>query len=137
MKFIMENPRAKNAEIDWQYTSESNDCSVRATSIALGKPYKTVHEVFKKHGRKWGKGVTIITLLAVLKDVTKDNIKTVASDVIRKHTLSTFIRENPKGKYVIVKSRHAFAVIDGVAYDAHPSCCTSRSIVKFAFKLGE
>jgi hypothetical protein len=133
----MSNPRSKDADTDFNFMNESNDCSVRATSIALGKPYKTVHEVFKKHGRKWGKGVTIITLLAVLKDVTKDNIKTVASDVIRKHTLATFIRENPKGKYVIVKSRHAFAVIDGVAYDAHPSCCTSRSIVKFAFKLGE
>lgn len=137
MKFIMENPRSKNADTDWEYASEQNDCAVRATSIALSKPYKTIHKEFLKHGRKWGKGVTIITLIAVLKDVTKDKFKTVASDVVRKQTLSTFIKENPKGKYVIVKSRHAFAVIDGVAYDAHPSCCTSRSMVKFAFKLGE
>lgn len=137
MKFIMENPRAKDSLTDWEYCSESNDCSVRATSIALSKPYKTIHKAFLKHGRRWGKGVTIITLLAVLKDVTKDKYKTVASDVVRKQTLSTFIKENPKGRYVVIKSRHAFAVIDGVAYDAHPSCCTPRSLVKFAFKLGE
>lgn len=137
MKFIMENPRAKNAETDWEYASESNDCSVRATSIALSKPYKSVHKTFLKHGRKWGKGVTIITLMATLRDITGDDLKIVASDVVRKQTLSTFIKENPKGRYVVIKSRHAFAVIDGVAYDAHPSCCTPRSLVKFAFKLGE
>lgn len=133
----MENPRAKNAEIDWEYASEQNDCSVRATSIALSKPYKSVHKTFLKHGRKWGKGVTIITLMATLRDITGDDLKIVASDVVRKQSLSTFIKENPKGRYVIVKSRHAFAVIDGVAYDAHPSCCTPKSMVKFAFKLGE
>lgn len=132
MKFIESNPRTSE---EFSFINESNDCSVRATSIALSKPYRSIHETFKKHGRRWGKGVTVITLLATLKDLTNDNLKTVASSVVRKQTLSTFVRENPKGRYVIVKSGHAFAVIDGVAYDAHPSACTSRSIVKFAFKL--
>lgn len=134
MQFIESNPRNSG---EWEYRSEKNDCSVRATAIALSIPYKTAHKTFLKHGRRWGKGVTVITMLSVLKDLTGDKYKTVASDAVRKQTLATFIRENPKGKYVIVKSRHAFAVIDGVAYDAHPSCCTSKSMVKFAFKIGE
>ena len=134
MNFIMNNPRTTE---ELSFINETNDCSVRATSIALNKPYRSIHEAFKKHGRRWGKGVTVTTLIGVLKDLTEDKMKTVASSVIRKQTLSTFVRENPRGRYVIIKSRHAFTVIDGVAYDAHPSCCTSRSVVKFAFKIGE
>lgn len=134
MNFIMANPRVSE---ELSFTNESNDCSVRATSIALDKPYRSIHETFKKHGRRWGKGVTVVKLMATLRDLTGGDLKIVASDVIRKQTLATFVRENPKGRYLIIKSRHAFAVIDGVAYDAHPSCCTSRSVVKFAFKIGD
>lgn len=130
----MANPRVSE---ELSFTNESNDCSVRATSIALDKPYRSIHETFKKHGRRWGKGVTVVKLMATLRDLTGGDLKIVASDVIRKQTLATFVRENPKGRYLIIKSRHAFAVIDGVAYDAHPSCCTSRSVVKFAFKIGD
>jgi hypothetical protein len=130
----MNNPRVSE---EFSFANESNDCSVRATAIALDKPYRSIHEAFKKHGRRWGKGVTVTTLMATLRDLTGGDLKIVASSVIRKKTLSTFVRENPRGRYLIIKSRHAFTVIDGVAYDAHPSACTSRSIVKFAFKIGD
>jgi hydrogenase maturation factor len=116
---------------------ESNDCTVRATSLAINKPYTEVHGVFAKHGRRTGKGVTLATLIAVLIDVTKNNMKIVASHTIRRETLASFIKTHPKGKYVVIKRGHAFAVIDGVAHDAHSSCCGSRSIVKYAYKVGE
>jgi hypothetical protein len=96
-----------------------------------------VHKAFSKHGRRAGKGVTIITLLAVLKELTKDTVKIVSSDLIRRESVARFIKTNPKGRYVICKRNHAFAVIDGVAHDAHESGCGSRSIVKFAYKVGE
>lgn len=129
MKFIKSNPRS----ID----TESNDCSVRATSLALNKPYNEVHKTFSKHGRRVGKGVTMITLLAVLKELTNDNVKIASSYIVRRESVARFIKTNPKGRYVICKRGHAFAVIDGVAHDAHESGCGSRSIVKFAYKVGE
>lgn len=129
MQFIKANPRS--------IETESNDCSVRATSLALNKPYNEVHATFSKHGRRVGKGVNIITLLSVLKELTKDTVKIVSSDIVRRESLAKFIKTHPKGRYVICKRGHAFAVIDGVAHDAHPSGCGSRSIVKFAYKVGE
>lgn len=132
MEFINNDPRPKDMR-------ESNDCTVRATSIALGKSYKDIHEAYAKHGRKPRKGVTVMTLHAVLMDLVGDNLKIVASDIVRpeRKSLAKFIKDNPKGKYVIVRRGHAFAVIDGVAHDAHPSGCSPRCIVKFAYKVGE
>ena len=129
MQFISSNPRT--------IMQESNDCTVRATSLAINKPYTEVHGVFAKHGRRTGKGVTLATLIAVLIEVTKNNMQIVSSHVIRRENLTSFIKTHPKGKYVVIKRGHAFAVIDGVAHDAHSSCCGSRSIVKYAYKVGE
>lgn len=130
MQFISKNPRPSDLY-------ESNDCTVRATSIAMKKPYKSIHKVFAKHGRKDRQGVTLATLIAVLIEVTKNNMQIVASHAIRRETLASFIKTHPKGRYVVIKRGHAFAVIDGVAHDAHSSCCGSRSIVKYAYKVGD
>jgi hypothetical protein len=129
MQFISANPRT--------IQQESNDCTVRATSLAMNKPYEEVHKVFAKHGRRIGKGVTIANLMATLMDLTQKNINIVANHSIRKQTLGSFIKTHPKGRFVVVKRGHAFAVIDGVAHDAHSSCCGARSIVKYAYKVGE
>ena len=137
MQFITKNPRLANAKVDFEFSNESNDCTVRATCLAMSKPYKSIHKVFAKHGRKSGQGVTLATLMAVLLDITKNKMSIVANHAVKKHTLAGFIKTHPKGKYVIVKRGHAFAVVDGVALDAHSSCCSARSFVKFAFKVGE
>ncbi len=130
MQFISANPRPSDLY-------ESNDCTVRATSLAVNLPYNVAHKIFKLHGRKDRQGVTLATLIAVLIDVTKNNMQIVASHAIRRETLASFIKTHPKGRYVVIKRGHAFAVIDGVAHDAHSSCCGSRSIVKYAYKVGE
>jgi hydrogenase maturation factor len=137
MQFITKNPRLANAEVDFEFSNESNDCTVRATCLAMDKPYKSIHKVFAKHGRKNGKGVTLATLMGVLLDVTKNNMQIVASYMVKRQTLASFIKTHPKGRYVVVRRGHAFAVVDGVALDAHSSCCSARSIVKYAYKVGE
>lgn len=137
MKFICHNPRALKQDSDWEYLTENNDCSVCATSIALDKPYKTIHKTFKKHGRRWGKGVTIITLLAVINDLTKGKNKIVAHEWVRKITLATFVKENPTGNFIVVKKKHAFAVKNGIVYDTSERLYSPRSIVKYAFKVKE
>jgi hydrogenase maturation factor len=116
---------------------ESNDCTVRATSLAINKPYTEVHKVFAEHGRRTGKGVTLATLIGVLLDITKNNMQIVASYTVKRQTLASFLKTHTKGRYVVVRRGHAFAVIDGVAHDAHSSCCTARSIVKYAYKVGD
>lgn len=37
--------------------NEHNDCTVVATAITFGVPYKLAHEVLRKMGRKQGRGV--------------------------------------------------------------------------------
>lgn len=129
MQFISSNPRT--------IMQESNDCTVRATSLAINKPYQDVHKVFAEHGRRNGKGVTLATLIGVLLDITKNNMQIVASYTVKRQTLASFLKTHTKGRYVVVRRGHAFAVIDGVAHDAHSSCCSARSIVKYAYKVGE
>lgn len=129
MQFISSNPRT--------IMQESNDCTVRATSLAMNKPYTEVHKVFAEHGRRTGKGVNVITLMGVIMDLTKKKVNTVANHCIRRETLASFLKTHPKGRYIVVKRNHAFAVINGVAHDAHSSCCGSRSIVRYAYKVGD
>jgi hypothetical protein len=127
MEFIKANPR--------EYDSESNDCTVRATSLALSKPYKEVHKVFASNGRRWGKGVNLITLEKSLKSLLGTEPDTHKHWLHGRITLKSFVSRYNKGSWVVVKRGHAFAVVDGVVMDAHNRCCGSRSIVQYAYKV--
>lgn len=128
MQFIKANPR--------EYSDERNDCTVRATSLALNKPYKEIHKAFSDKGRRWGKGVNLATLETVLTGFVGNTLETHRHWQHGRLTLKRFIDYHPTGKWVVIKRGHAFAVIDGVAHDAHSSCCGSRCIVQYAYKVG-
>ena len=38
-------------------------------------------------------------------------------DVARKKSVKSFIKDNPKGSYIVTVSKHAFAVVDGKLVD--------------------
>jgi hypothetical protein len=117
IKFKDSNPRTG----DFAKT-ESNDCTVRAAAVALDMPYYKVHEAFSKAGRKPGRGVCLDVVDSVLKALKGDKIRTTGFEWFREHrmTLSALIRKHPKGRFVVVKRGHAFALIDGVAHDMGP-----------------
>ena len=123
--FINANPRT----ID----NESNDCTVRSTSLALNKPYDEVHRVYHVMGRKPRKGTTIPVMNKVLQSITKDD--RVMIKALEEPTFAQFARSNPVGKFIVIKRRHAVALIDGVWHDAHVKCVGARSRVLFYYEV--
>jgi hypothetical protein len=117
--------------------SDRNNCALNAMSIVLNKPYYEVYRTFLDHGRVTGKGSSvrmITTALNVLKQgKPKEQLNYLQTPVKIKMTLSNFAKQYPTGKYYVIKSRHALALIDGVWYDNQIP--NPRAYVKWFFKV--
>jgi hypothetical protein len=117
--------------------SDRNNCALNAMSIILNKPYYDVYKTFKEFGRVTGKGSSvrcITTVLNVLKNGSKEKaINNFQMPSKIKMSLSRFAKQYPKGKYYVIKSNHALALIDGVWYDNQEP--NPRSYVKYFFKV--
>lgn len=117
--------------------SDRNNCALNAMAIVLNKPYYDVYRTFKEHGRVTGKGssVRMITMaLNVLKQgSTEKAINNWQMPTKLKLSLAKFAKQYPKGKYYVIKSNHALALIDGVWYDNQVP--NPRSYVKWFFKV--
>lgn len=125
--FISANPRPRDL-------NESNDCTVRATSLAMNLPYEKVHKAYADVGRKRGKGVNALTINAALRKITGNDERMVRV-MGKEPTFAQFARENNKGKYIVVKRGHAVALIDGVWHDAHVSQVGARNRVIFYYQI--
>ena len=126
--FICKNPRLVS-----KHHNESNDCTVRATSIAMQMDYDEVHSIYAKHGRRPYRGVTVRKMGEVLKSITNKPQEMIRT--LDEPTFSRFAKEHPKGRFIVVKRGHAVALIDGMWYDAHVSCVGGRSKVKFYYEV--
>ena len=115
---------------------ETNDCVVRSFSLAANRPYDEVHALCKLHGRKDRKGTYQETTERVALAL---GFRTVVERKYRRATkygtLAQFLRDNPKGRYFLIRNGHAFAVIDGVVHDWERGT-GPRSRVVYAAKLG-
>lgn len=123
--FICANPRA--------FDFESNDCTVRATSLALNKHYVEVHKAYSEVGRKIGKGCTVRMMNNALEKLKQGQMVRA----LEEPTFARFARSNPKGKFIVVKRKHAVALIDGVWHDAHVSQVGARCRVLFYYQVKE
>lgn len=101
---------------------ESNDCSVRAISIATGIDYAIIHKLCEKRGRLQRKGFNTYYAFwnksfGKNKPVTFKGVR-ISFRKVGKHqpTIQTFLKKHPIGRFVCVKYRHAFAIIDGKVY---------------------
>lgn len=112
------------------FAGETNDCSVRAFSLALNIPYAEAHALCAKHGRQYGKGTLWWTSHKVAWDC--DMVPVLTYDAYaprgaRYPTLAQFIKEYPKGHFYLIRRGHAFALIDGVVHDwTHGTGARSR-----------
>ena len=117
--------------------SDRNNCALNAMAIILNKPYYEVYTLFKDFGRVTGKGSSvrcITTVLNVLKNGSKEKaINNFQMPSKIKMSLSRFAKQYPTGKYYVIKSNHALALIDGVWYDNQEP--NPRSYVKWFFKV--
>ena len=126
--FICANPRPSDLR-------ESNDCTVRATCVAMGKPYLEIHKAYSAVGRKPRTGVSVRTMDKALQLIT--NRPQCMVRALDEPTFAQFSKANPKGKFIVVKRGHAVALINGMWYDAHVACAGARSRVRFYYEIKE
>jgi hypothetical protein len=117
--------------------TDYNNCALNAMAIVFNKPYYEVYRTFKQHGRRGGKGASVRMIteaLNVLKQGSPEKaINNYQMPTKLKISLSKFAKQYPKGKYYVIKSRHALALIDGVWYDNQKP--NPRAYVKYFFKV--
>ena len=134
---------------------EKNDCFVRAIAAATGSHYDTAHSFVKGNfNRENGKGTELVPLHMMnleekgmevenkefgVKVLSKDQItnkyKLYGEIVKRKKTVKSFIKDNPKGTFIVGVSKHAFTVKDGVLIDNRGEEFRPTRKVDCAFKI--
>ena len=118
---------------------EHADCTVIATSIALGLPYDVAHGLLERQGRRdrhafhlahWLKSCAGLGVTLCGYRVTAVNCASLAnrqglnpqrmyyrSSNYRYPTLAKVQRDFPKGRFILRKAHHVFALIDGEWHD--------------------
>jgi hypothetical protein len=96
---------------------DTNDCTIRALAISAGIPYEDAHRMGVESGRKQGRGHSPHRLLRQAKKYGITYRKTRYKRV----TIQRFIKENMSGHYYVATNRHAFAIVNGIICDSHPS----------------
>ena len=115
---------------------EKNDCAVKAIAAAAGVSYEISHAFTGEYLMRTRRMGTLLGMF--LPNITKepmmlgskrvefkslDNIKITngyklyGEVVRRKKTVKSFIKDNPRGSFVVSVAEHAFAIVDGVLID--------------------
>jgi hypothetical protein len=130
LKFTVTNVR------DIEHIAEHNDCTVRALKVAAGVPYADAHAMMAKLGRRPRKGMSPTQVLDLCNQPHVYGYTVTPVDVHKGNsrvTLSTAMAYLRKGRYLIVKTGHALACIDGVLTDM--GTCGPSSRVTFVLKF--
>jgi hypothetical protein len=126
----------KNSKIA---SGEKQDCVVRAMASALDVDYDSAHGLVKSTmNRENNKGTKNFEIVKAMRKFKKEGLeisgKTFKVDLLgksrirntyklhgelidRKKTVKSFIKDNQKGTYMVLVSKHAFTVKDGVLID--------------------
>jgi len=130
-------------------SGEKNDCTVYAIATAFEMDYDAAHEeVTTRMNRQEGQGVKRTNIVQALAEGTTINGKTVTrviksptktykvygNTIPRQLRLSSFVKENQEGTYVILTRGHAMTLKDGVLMDNKNETKT-RALVEIAFKV--
>lgn len=130
-------------------SSEANDCVVYAVASAFQMSYDEAHkEVAERFDRQEGKGTRRSKILNGLTEGTTINGKTVTkvittpkntykvygNVVSRKQRLSSFVKGNQEGTYLVLVRNHAITVKNGVVMDNNTKT-KEKALVEVAIKV--
>lgn len=125
---------------------DRNDCTLRALCNVTGKSYSDLEGEFLNHhqyshstgfraagftGIYEKHGVKLIGSFGRTKAAKFFQFATGAASTNKGVTAGTFIRDNPKGKYVLVDGTHAFAVVDGQIVDTGAVNANTRVVLAY------
>lgn len=127
---------------------EHRDCTVRALANAANMDYDDAHELLAYHGRPNRRGAVSTTLMNAYKDAGFTNVSVFGTTkganfykrafmhmITSKEkgiTLENFCKKYPKGRYIVVYSGHALAVVDGQIIDKFDNLANKRVILAFS-----
>ena len=93
---------------------DKNNCTVVGFANATGINYKIADEIAVKTGRKRKKGHWPDKMVTYAKRVHSLKFKKLK---FKQMTVQKFIKKYPTGKYIVSRSRHCFAIVDGYVLD--------------------
>lgn len=139
---------------------ETNDCVVRAFAsafeISYDKAHKYITENFGRQPRKGTYGTSTKLVKMSDKRTTVNykrvypvgtrysdsmfgslsyNVKIKGITKRRNMTVGRFVKQNPKGTFLVIVSRHAFTIKDGVVIGNVEDSIRTRKIMKCAFEI--
>jgi hypothetical protein len=96
--------------------NERSDCSVKALANYMHCSYEASHKQHSTYGRMYAKGTTHKTLRSTYGSV---GLKCTSYGVgsVKGISVGSFVRKNSVGRFIVVITGHAFAVIDGKIMD--------------------
>tara|TARA_B100000900_G_C20569778_1_gene712759 strand:- start:1202 stop:1726 length:525 start_codon:yes stop_codon:yes gene_type:complete len=120
-------------------SGEKQDCVVRAMASALDVDYDSAHGLVKSTmNRENNKGTKNFEIVKAMRKFKKEGLEIAGKKfdvdllgksrirntyklhgelIDRKKTVKSFIQDNDKGTFVVLVSKHAFTVKDGVLID--------------------
>ena len=114
--------------------NERGDCTVIALSIGLGIPYDVAYRMLAAEGRRPNHGFHLRNWLR--ERATAGTILCgykVTSVRVPCLTLARVMRDFPRGRFILRKHRHVFAMIDGEILDMNGA--GSRTLITDLFLL--
>jgi len=124
---------------------QERDCAVRAIANVGVYSYPLALYSLERAGRRDNRGTPWHALDKVYKEAGAFNVTYYGKRMAKmsmEHsvtyrdkgmTLKTFIANNPKGRHIVIVSRHALAVVDGSTVDIFASKASKRVIASFTF----
>lgn len=120
-----------NMERERSALGDTNDCTVKAISVVTGRPYKEVHEVMARHGRKARHGANWRVILGALNELGFQTKSRPMFDFISRYPgahcgLRSVTSHHPErfpgvwrdGKaYIFDFGNHVAAVVNGTNHD--------------------
>lgn len=93
------------------FKNKVSDCTIRAISLIENKPYATTFRELSEYALERG--------------LMMDSVKNIESYLDDKYlrtcytgiTLQEFVKEHPRGEYLVTMPNHITSVINGVIYD--------------------
>jgi hypothetical protein len=96
--------------------NERSDCSVKALANYMSTTYDESHKQHSTYGRVYAKGTTPITLVLTYRSVGL-KCTTYGVGSVKGISVGSFVRKNSVGRFIVVITGHAFALIDGKIMD--------------------
>lgn len=91
------------------------DCSIRALSTVLDIPWSMAYDMLSISARNLGLMISSVDAIEEFLDTRYDRVP------IYEETVGEFIKNHPKGKFLITMPNHITALVNGVNYDTFDS----------------